>query len=150
MAPSPARPSILPRLPGLAVFGMISLALVAAVAGRVVNATTPAPAARVVDSRDLRFEDRADGAVLVFDGQATQPFEVVTGENGFLRGTLRGLARTRRSEGVDASTPFHLLAWSDNRLTLDDPATGRHVELEAFGYTNEAVFARLLPGKGGA
>lgn len=141
---------IVPRLPAIAVIGMVGMALVAAAAGRVTNAMTPLPTAQIVDGRDIRFEDRADGAVLVFDGTSTTPFEIVTGQNGFLRGTLRGLARTRRSEGIDAATPFHLSAWSDNRLTLDDPATGRHVELEAFGPTNEAVFARLLPGKGGA
>ena len=138
------------RLPALAVSGMVGLALLAAVAGRLTNAVHPAPTATRVDERDLRFEDRADGAVLVFDGQSAVPFDVVTGENGFLRGTLRGLARTRHSEGIDAAAPFRLSAWSDNRLTLDDPATGRHVELEAFGPTNEAVFTRLLPGKGGA
>jgi hypothetical protein len=34
-------------------------------------------------------------------------------------------------------------------LTLDDPATGRHIELEAFGSTNTAVFGRLLTAHGG-
>jgi hypothetical protein len=33
---------------------------------------------------------------------------------------------------------------ADGRLTLDDPSTGRHVELVAFGPDNEAVFAWLL------
>ncbi len=61
------------------------------------------------------------------------PFEVVQGQNGFLRGTLRGLARARHSEGLDDRTPFHLAAWPDGRLTLDDPATGRRLDLEAFG-----------------
>ena len=137
------------RLPALAVTGAVGLALLAAASGRIMNTVNPAPTATRVDVRDLRFEDRADGAVLVFDGRSAAPFDVVTGQNGFLRGTLRGLARTRHSEGIDASTPFRLSAWSDNRLTLDDPATGRHIELEAFGPTNEAVFTRLLPGKGG-
>jgi putative photosynthetic complex assembly protein len=144
-----ARQSMVQRLPALAVSGMIGLALVAAITGRITNAAAPPPVATMVDGRDIRFEDRADGAVLVFDGNSAVPFDVVTGQNGFLRGTLRGLARTRKSEGIDSSTPFHLSAWNDNRLTLDDPATGRHVELEAFGPTNEAVFARLLHGIGG-
>ena len=144
-----SRQSMLQRLPAIAVSGMIGLAIVAAVAGRITNAAAPPPAAKLVDGRDVRFEDRADGAVMVFDGHSKTPFDVVTGESGFLRGTLRGLARTRKSEGIDSSAPFHLSAWNDNRLTLDDPATGRHVELEAFGPTNEAVFARLMHGLGG-
>ncbi len=143
------RQSVLQRLPAIAVSSVIVLALVAAIAGRITNAAMPPSTAKVVGERDVRFEDRADGAVLVFDGQSKTPFDVVTGQSGFLRGTLRGLARTRKSEGIDSSTPFRLSAWNDNRLTLDDPATGRHVELEAFGPSNEVVFARLLPGMGG-
>lgn len=142
----------LARLPSLAVGGAVALALAAAVVGSITGPTAEPETGRALASRDLRFEDRADGAVLIYDARAASPFDVVQGENGFLRGTLRGLARTRRSEGLDSAEPFHLAAWSDGRLTLDDPATGRHVELEAFGSTNAAVFARLLPapGVGGA
>jgi putative photosynthetic complex assembly protein len=140
------RSTVLARLPSLVVVGMITVALVGAVAGRIVGPTSEPEHGQAIAARDLRFEDRADGAVLIYDGRATTPFEVVQGENGFLRGTLRGLARTRRSEGLDSSQPFHLAAWSDGRLTLDDPATGRHIELEAFGHTNADVFAHLLPG----
>ena len=39
---------------------------------------------------------------------------------------------------------------ADGRLTLEDPTTHRTVELEAFGQTNEEVFAGLLPGVGKA
>ncbi len=37
---------------------------------------------------------------------------------------------------MGAETPFRLTRWSDGRLSLDDPATDRHVDLEAFGPTN--------------
>lgn len=80
--------------------------------------------------------------------------EVVTvlqpGTNGFIRATLRGLGRARRLEGIGPDAPFHLTAWKDGRLTLDDPTTGRRVDLEAFGITNETAFARLLPGMSAA
>jgi putative photosynthetic complex assembly protein len=138
--------TILTKLPALAVVGMMTVGLAGAIAGRITGPTSEPERGRAVATRDLRFEDRADGAVLIYDGNSTTPFEVVEGQNGFLRGTLRGLARTRRSEGLDSSRPFHLVAWSDGRLTLDDPATGRHVELEAFGSTNAGVFAHMLPG----
>ena len=59
------------------------------------------------------------------------------------------MARTRKSEGVGPQDPFRLSAWSDGRLTLDDPATARHIELQAFGSTNTEVFAQLLTAHGG-
>ena len=133
-------------LPVFVVGGMVGLALIGAMVGGGHDA--PPERGQAVAARDLRFEDRADGAVLIYDAAATTPFEVVQGEAGFLRGTLRGLARTRHSEGLNDATPFHLAAWPAGRLTLEDPATGRRLDLEAFGATNEAVFARLLPGLG--
>ena len=54
------------------------------------------------------------------------------------------MARARRLDGIGAAPPFRLTAWSDGRLTLDDASDGRHLELEAFGSLNVAVFARLL------
>ena len=69
---------------------------------------------------------------------------VLTGEAGFLRATLRGLAQQRLREDMGSAQPFRLTRWADGRLTLDDPATQRHIELEAFGVSNEAVFADLL------
>ena len=40
--------------------------------------------------------------------------------------------------------PFRLARWSDGRLTLEDPTTGRRIELGAFGPTNAEVFAELM------
>ena len=134
------------RLPTVVVGGMVAIALVGAIAGSLGGHPGQPTTGEAVAARDLRFEDRADGAILIYDAASTTPFEVVQGENGFLRGTLRGLARVRRSEGLDSSKPFHLAAWSDGRLTLEDTATGQRLDLEAFGHTNEAVFARMLPG----
>ena len=63
------------------------------------------------------------------------------------------LAATGRMTHIGAvqatQTPFRLSAWSDGRLTLDDPATARHIELQAFGSTNTEVFAQLLTAHGG-
>ena len=140
------RSTLLARAPMLVVIGMVGVALIGAVAGSLTTHDPDEPQGRALVTRDLRFEDRADGAVLIYDAASRTPFQVVQGEAGFLRGTLRGLARTRRSEGLDSTQPFHLAAWPDGRMTLDDPATGRHVELEAFGSANLAVFARMLPG----
>jgi putative photosynthetic complex assembly protein len=57
---------------------------------------------------------------------------------------MRTLARQRHREDIGAEKPFVLTGWNDGRLTLDDPTTDRRVDLEAFGESNEIVFARLL------
>ena len=126
------------------IFGLIGLALLAAVTGRIFGQSQMAETGSVVASRELNFSDRADGAVVVTDARTAQTVEVLEGEQGFIRATMRGLARARHSEGVGATAPFRLTAWTDGRLTLDDAATGRHLELQAFGSLNSAVFARLL------
>jgi putative photosynthetic complex assembly protein len=41
--------------------------------------------------------------------------------------------------------PFRLALHADGRLTLEDPATSRTIELQAFGPANSGAFARLLP-----
>jgi len=139
-----------PRAPLIGMFALVGLSLVAAVAGRMTNTGVVETTGSVVAARDLRFSDGADGSVVITDAKDGAPVEVLTGENGFVRGTLRGLARTRRSEGIGSEDSFHLASWSDGRLTLDDPATGRHIELQAFGSLNTEVFGRLLSMHGAA
>jgi putative photosynthetic complex assembly protein len=139
-----------PRAPLWGAAGLVCLALVAATAGRLTGMGAAQPLSTPISERSLRFEDSVDGAVLVYDAGAAQtagggePIAVATGQNGFLRGVLRGFARTRRADGVGDEAPFLLTAWADGRLTLQDPATGRRADLEAFGPTNVAVFARFL------
>jgi putative photosynthetic complex assembly protein len=70
--------------------------------------------------------------------------EVEPGTGGFIRGVLRALVRERRLSGTGAEPPFTLTRWRDGRLTLDDSATGRRLELTSFGPDNAAVFADLL------
>lgn len=101
-----------------------------------------------VASRDLRFLDRADGAVVIQDARTGQPASIIQpGEKtGFIRGVMRGLARERRSRGIGDMPPFNLTLWRDGELSLTDSATGRSIELTAFGSANRAAFAALLPG----
>jgi len=144
------RPEYFPRAPLFGMFALVGFALLAAAVGRLTGGEVLHPPSTATVERDLRFADRADGAVLVYNARDDQPIDVVRGESGFLRGTLRGLARARHAAGVGQDAPFKLTAWADGRLTLDDPSTGRHIELVAFGPSNEAVFARLLTVKEGA
>jgi putative photosynthetic complex assembly protein len=106
---------------------------------------TQVPAAEAVAARDLRFDDRADGAVVVHDARTGELVDVgPPGTNGFLRGALRGLARERRMHGIGSEPPFRLASRADGRLILEDPSTGRRIALDAFGPTNAGAFGRLL------
>jgi len=102
--------------------------------------------AQVVKTRNLRFSDRADGAVVIEDvGTGNTALMLERGSNsGFIRGVMRGLARERRMHGVGAEAPFALTLWDDRQLSLTDTVTGRSIELNAFGSTNRATFVDLL------
>lgn len=100
-----------------------------------------------VESRNLRFVDRADGAVLIQDVDQRSTASVIAPgqQTGFIRGVMRGLARERKMSGIGDGPPFRLTLWRDGQLTLTDSATGRSIEMTAFGSTNRAAFAALLP-----
>ncbi len=134
----------IPRGVLLAAAALVGFAIVSATAARLSGiGTTELPEVRAVDSRDLLFEDRANGGVAVLeDGRVIDV--VAPGTNGFLRGVLRGLARERKLRDITVQTPFRLTRWADGRLSVEDPATGRTVDLGAFGPDNWAVFAQIL------
>ncbi len=128
---------------------VISTLLIVAAARLTGYAPAQPPVSAVVESHDLRFEDRSDGAVLVFDGaDGRLTYTLQPGTNGFVRGVLRGLVRERRADHIGSTPPFRLTRWADGRLSLDDPSTGRHVDLEVFGPTNAGAFADILLASG--
>ncbi len=134
-----------PRFPLTAGAALIGFVLLAAIVGRLGGGGVEPPTAKATAERNLRFSDRDDGAVIVtLADDNGRVLDVMTGQNGFLRGTLRGFARTRRADHIGSTAPFRLTGYADGRLVLLDPSTGRDVELEAFGSANEAVFVRLL------
>ena len=93
--------------------------------------------------RSLHFVDRPNGDVAVLDAQDRREVARFSGEQGFLRGALRTLARERLRRGLGPSEPFVLSGHANGRLTLSDPATGTRIALESFGPSNAAVFAPL-------
>lgn len=138
-----------PKVPRAALFGAAVLVttslLMAGVARLTGYVPDQPPPSTVVESYDLRFEDRADGAVLVYDDSSGElAYTVQPSTNGFIRGVLRGLVRDRRADHVGRTPPFRLTHWANGRLSLDDPSTGRHIDLEVFGPTNAGAFADIL------
>jgi len=125
--------------------GVAILLLVGATVAPVPSAYAPGAASPRIE-RQFRAADRSDGAVVLTDARTGREALVLApGEDGFMRGTLRGLARDRHLGGIGPEAPFRLVAWSDGRMTLDDTATGRRLDLLAFGQTQAEAFARLLP-----
>lgn len=103
------------------------------------------PTAAPRASYELTFADMADGSVAIYDSASgALVTRLEPGTNGFARGVLRGLARDRKLEGIGTQVPFTLANWADGRLTLADPATGREVELNAFGQTQIDTFAGIV------
>lgn len=129
-------------------FGVAGLLVVAVAVAAVGGSPAIAPGTATAQ-RDLIFEDRADGAVTVRDPGSAVPFAVFDpGTHGFVRAALRGLARERMREAQGPAIPFRLATWEDGRMTLDDPATGRRIDIKAFGPSQVAAFAPLLTREG--
>jgi putative photosynthetic complex assembly protein len=135
-----------PRTPLMAVGGLILMTLVMVAVVRLTgwgdNHRLPA---QVVAERSLHFSDLSNGGIAVHDAASGQLLEqLAPGSNGFLRGALRGLSRERKRSGIGPEPSLRLSGHSDGRLLLEDPQTGRMIDLGSFGPTNAAVFARLL------
>ncbi len=134
----------LPRGSLLAMAGLVLAVLLIVTVVRLSGVDIHTPDAAASVTRQFRFEDRPDGSIAVIDAKSGKQIDAVVGQSGFIRGTLRGLARERKRAGIGPEAPFELIGRADGRLTLVDPATDRRVDLESFGPVNSAAFARLL------
>jgi putative photosynthetic complex assembly protein len=144
--PRAPHPDDIPRGLLFAVAALVLLTLVSVAVMRLTGGTQALePSAPVVAARELRFADRPDGGIAVSDARTGDLVSLIEPEtNGFLRGTMRSLVRDRRRDGIGAEPPFVLAARADGRLTIDDPSTGRTIDLASFGPTNASAFAQLL------
>lgn len=133
-----------PRGALVAVGILLAVSLVSVTAVRVSGIDVREPDAEAAVTRSLRFEDTPEGGVAVIDAASGRVVETFTGEQGFLRGSLRSMARERKARGLGSEQPFELIGRKDGRLTLIDSATGVRIDLESFGPTNAGVFGRLL------
>lgn len=142
-----ARPRAPDTFPRWFLMGAGSLMLFSLVAVALVRITGNGPDQQPAEGRaerPLRFEDRPNGDVAVVDARSGQLVSLLHGEQGFVRGALRALARERRARELGPEEPFQLIARQDGGLTLYDPATGKKVDLESFGPTNAGAFAQML------
>jgi putative photosynthetic complex assembly protein len=125
---------------------VVLLVLCAVLAARLTGFEPARPQLQgVVESRTLGFRDMA-GAVEIYDWNSGEGIaQYAPGEGSFLRGVMRSLVRQRRGMAVSDGTPFELTRYRGDRLVISDPATGEDIDLIAFGPSNVALFAALLP-----
>lgn len=143
-------PNPLPRWAPRAAVLLLAVLLVGVAALRLTGFAPASGAGAAVSARLLTFNDTPDGGVRVADAGSDTTVQVLHGEQGFLRGVLRGLARERRANGIGAAAPYRLSLHSEGRLLITCTQTGRFIDLAAFGPDNAAVFARWLPTPPGA
>jgi putative photosynthetic complex assembly protein len=137
---------LLPRGPLLAAGALVALTIAGSAWVRLTGIGRPElPESQTTQQRQLRFEDRSNGGVDVIDAATGRVAHVLQpGHDGFVRATLRTFAQERKRRGIGPQQPFVLSTHVDGRITLQDPALGRVIDLEAFGPTNAGAFARLL------
>lgn len=128
---------------GAAAIMLLSIGLSAG--ARQVRLMQATPAARTLESIEVRFEDRKDGAIAVLDATTEREISSVPPRTGgFVRGVLRGLFRARKLESIARSARFRLARERDGHLSLTDPQTARRIELASFGPTNHAAFEQIF------
>jgi putative photosynthetic complex assembly protein len=145
-----------PRGALIAAAALVGFSLLATTAVRLVRINaSPAPAAASLPApaltADLRFSDEADGSIRVQNARTDRVVATIQpGVGGFVRGVMRGLARDRISRQIGETPPFRLSEAQDGRMTLQDTATGRVIDLQSFGSGNREAFVQLLqaPGAG--
>ncbi|MES2859957.1 MAG: photosynthetic complex assembly protein PuhC [Pseudomonadota bacterium] len=141
----------MPKLPLYAAIGLVAASLLLVGGQRMGLIGSPhvaeARQATATLTHDLRFFDEADGAVRVaVVGGADRVIPTASG--GFVRGVLRSLVRERRAQGLGSEQPFRVTQWSDGAVTIQDMATGRTLNLNAFGPTNRLDFVKLISPAG--
>jgi len=141
----------MPRLPLYAAISLVLVSIVAVGGHRIAVLSSP-PAAEVraatpTLSEDLRFFDEADGAVRVTVSGGEDRL-IPSASGGFVRGILRSLVRERRARGLGSEQAFRVTEWSDGAVTIQDLATGRTLNLNAFGPTNRHDFVALIAPPG--
>lgn len=141
------------KFPTIALYAagvIIALSIGAAALGRYNAVQHPPPSTEiqepVAEFVDLTFFDQDDGSVVVKNANTSDlVLRLKPGEDAFIRAVIRGFVRDRSARKLGKEVPFRLYRLVDTRLVVEDMATKRRVNLRAFGPTQQAAFARLLP-----
>jgi putative photosynthetic complex assembly protein len=133
------------RRPAIACAALLGVALLLVTFGRTGDGPREIDAAAVMQTLPLAFEDLPDGTVVALNATTGAELQrIAPGEGGFIRVTMRSFAAERLNRGLGREEPFDLIRMSDGDLLLSDRTTGRVMLLDAFGPSNEGVFAQLL------
>lgn len=133
------------RKAALACGSLIAIAITLVAFGRHAPPVRTIDATTIASAVELKFDDLPDGTVVALDARTgTELDRVAPGTGGFIRVTMRSFAAERLARGLGADEPFTLARLNDGSLVLKDPVTGRTMLLNAFGPSNEGVFAHLL------
>jgi len=99
--------------------------------------------------RPVMFDQAADGSVLAIEPSTGEVLRRWQGEQGFVRGVVRTMARARLAHGLPPGGPYQLIGRQGSRLQLADAATDTRIDLESFGPSNWVEFAALAPQSAG-
>ena len=135
--------SIPTRLPITWAVAALSLVLVVVAWMSLHAERDPAPT-DVQISRSLLFRDMPGGDILITDATTGEHVARVQGEQGFIRGILRALNRSRKMHGLGPDGTFELTRFDDGRLVISDRSTGERLDLGAFGPANIGSFAPFI------
>jgi len=99
----------------------------------------------LVETRQIKFNDTADGSVQVVDATTGEELGLYAqGEGGFVRATARAMVHNRIQHGIGSQVPFELITWDSGDMTLRDTQTGRAVELSAFGTKTYVIYQDIM------
>lgn len=133
------------RRPAIACAALLGVALLLVAFGRLEDRPKTIDEAAVTESLPLAFNDLPDGTVVALNAETGAELQrIEPGEGGFIRVTMRSFAAERVNRGFGREEPFDLMRMKDGDLMLSDRVTGRVMLLDAFGPSNEGVFAQLL------
>lgn len=150
--PAPARRPPFPRLPLYGAFALIAFAVVAIIFSQQTGLgsmlTDPG---RPLDMVDLTITHAPDDRVVVAEANSGRVLaDFAPGEGGFVRGSMRALARMRMTAEVDINEPYRVIKWENGSVSLSDTKSGQRIYLNAFGPDQVAAFERFLGNDGRA
>ncbi|MEC9045561.1 MAG: photosynthetic complex putative assembly protein PuhB [Pseudomonadota bacterium] len=92
----------------------------------------------------IKVKHIGSGRLSLVDVEKQKVIVVVESEGeGLIRNAIRGLERNRRQEKIPIDSPYQLVAWEGNRITLSDMELDRHIPLTSFGPLDTGALAIL-------